>query len=63
MSDGSVERKLVGSPGGYERGDSGARVYMLAGLILLGADSVAVAGAADPDYDLRSGVRCYREYG
>ena len=53
----------MGSPGGYERGDSGARVDMLAGLIVLGADSVAVAGAADPDYDLRSGVRCYREYG
>ena len=43
-----------------ERGDSGSRVYMVAGLLALGADAVSVVEVLARASSLRSGVRCYR---
>ena len=45
----------------YDRGALGARVEMVVELIMLGADSVAVAAVIARASDLRSGVRYSRE--
>ena len=60
MSGRYVDRKLEGSSGESEWGASGARVDIVAGLIVLGADAVAVAAVAARASDRKSGVRCYR---
>ena len=46
-----------------ERGDSGSRVDMVAGLLVPGADLVAVAVVVVRASDLISGVICYGAYG
>ena len=58
FSDVSVERKLEGSPGGYDRGASGARVDMVELLLELDAYEVALTAAAARNYAIRSRVRC-----
>ena len=62
LSDGSAEIKLEVSSGGYERGASGVRVYMVSGLIALGEDAVTVAAASLRASDIISVVRCSQEY-
>ena len=53
---------MEGSSGGSERGSSGEIVYMMEGLITLGADVVAMALAEARASDLISGVRRYWEF-
>ena len=59
MSDEIAERKSEGSSGGSERVASGSRMYMVEGLLALGADSVEVlvTVATACASSLRLGVR------
>ena len=58
LSDGCVEIKLEVSSVESERGASGARVDMVAGLLVLSADAVTEAAAAAPASHLRPRVVC-----
>ena len=60
LPDGVVERKMEGSLGESDKGASGARVEIVAGLLALGANSVEMTSAAAHASDIRSGVRCSR---
>ena len=58
----SVGRKLERSSRGSDKGASGARMDTVTGLLVLGADTVAVSEMAMQDSALRSGLICSREY-
>ena len=58
-----VLEKLEGYSGLYERGALGDRMEMVAGLLMVGADSVAVVLEVLRTSALISGARYYQEYG
>ena len=59
LSGGCVEIKLEGSSVESDRGFAGARVDVVALLIVLGVYAVALAVVVARTSDLRSGVRWY----
>ena len=58
LSYGRVERKIEGSSGRSDNGDSGGRLDMVAVLLVLGVDAISVAGASSCAYALMSVLRC-----